>query len=78
VRFAFIRDHRAEFPVERLCEILKVSRSGYCAWSRRPPGPAALRRGELVGEIRLDDHSKNDAAPGGEPGAARSAESVKG
>jgi len=52
VRFAFIRDHKAAFPVEVLCEVLKVSRGGYYAWSRRPPSPAALRRGELVAEIR--------------------------
>lgn len=52
MRFAFIRDHKAEFPVEVLCDALKVSRSGYYAWSRRPPSPAALRRGRLVAEIR--------------------------
>lgn len=53
MRFSFIRDHKAEFPVERLCAILKVSRGGYYAWSRRPPSPAALRRGQLVAEIRV-------------------------
>jgi putative transposase len=52
VRFAFIRDQKAEFPVEVLCKILKVSRGGYYAWSRRPPSPAAVRRGELVAAIR--------------------------
>ena len=52
MRFAFVRDHKVEFPVEVLCEVLKVSRSGYYAWSRRPPSPAALRRGRLVTEIR--------------------------
>ena len=53
MRFAFVRDHKAEFPVEVLCEILKVSRSGYYAWSRRPPSPAALRHARLVAEIRV-------------------------
>jgi transposase InsO family protein len=52
VRFAFIRDYKVAFPVELLCVVLKVSRSGYYAWSRRPPSPAALRRGRLVAEIR--------------------------
>jgi transposase InsO family protein len=52
VRFAFVRDHKVEFPVELLCEVLKVSRSGYYAWSRRPPSPAGLRRGQLVAEIQ--------------------------
>jgi transposase InsO family protein len=52
VKFAFIRENKAEFPVEVLCEVLKVSRSGYYAWSRRPPSPAALRREALVERIR--------------------------
>jgi putative transposase len=52
VKFAFIRDLRACFPVEALCDVLKVSRSGYYAWTRRPPSPAALRRDRLVGQIR--------------------------
>jgi putative transposase len=52
VKFAFIRDHKAEFPVEVLCEVLKVSRSGYYAWTTRPPSPAALRRDQLVTTIR--------------------------
>jgi putative transposase len=52
VRYAFIRDHLAEFPVEILCDVLRVSRSGYYAWSRRPPGPRAVRRQGLAEEIR--------------------------
>ena len=52
MRFAFIRDRKAEFPVEALCKVLKVSRGGYYAWSRRPPSPAAARRVELVAAIR--------------------------
>jgi putative transposase len=52
VKFAFIRDHKAESPVEVLCEVLRVSRSGYYAWARRPPSPSARRRGQLVAEIR--------------------------
>ena len=52
MRFAFIRDHRAEFPVAGPCEVLEVSRSGYYAWTRRPSSPATLRRDRLVGQIR--------------------------
>lgn len=52
MKFAFIRDHKAEFPIEVLCDVLKVSRSGYYAWTRRPSSPAALRRGQLVSAIR--------------------------
>jgi transposase InsO family protein len=52
VRYAFIRDHRHEFPVEVACDVLRVSRSGYYAWARRPDGPAEVRRGETLAEIR--------------------------
>jgi len=56
VKFAFIRDHQEAFPVEVLCDVLDVSRSGYYAWGRRPSGPAAMRRVELVEQIR-DTHT---------------------
>ena len=52
MRYAFIRDHRHEFPVEVACDVLRVSRSGYYAWARRPAGPREVRRGEVLAEIR--------------------------
>ena len=52
MRFAFIRDHQGEFPVGLVCDVLKVSRSGYYAWKGRPPAAQAARRAELVGQIR--------------------------
>lgn len=52
MKFAFIRENKAEFPVEVLCDVLRVSRSGYYAWTRRPPSPAALRCDRLVTAIR--------------------------
>jgi transposase InsO family protein len=52
VKFAFVRDHQAEFPVELLCDVLGVSRSGFYAWRDRPPSPTALRRERLTEQIR--------------------------
>jgi transposase InsO family protein len=60
VKFAFIRAHQAQFPVEVLCETLGVSRSGYYAWRDRPPSPNTQRRERLVAEIRAvhgDSHA---------------------
>ena len=28
-------DHRLEFPVEKMCQVLQVSRSGYYRWYQR-------------------------------------------
>ncbi len=36
MRFQFIEDHRDEFLVARMHEVLGVSRSGYYAWHKRP------------------------------------------
>ena len=52
MKFAFISDHQAQFPVEVLCGVLQVSRSGFCDWSQRPSSPGELRRTQLVEEIR--------------------------
>ena len=52
MRFTFIKDHLAgSFPVDACCDVLWVSRSGYYAWSRRPPSARAGRREELAAKI---------------------------
>jgi len=63
VKFAFIRDHLTQFPIEILCDVLQISRSGYYAWSRRAASPASLRRGQLVEQIR-QVHAESRAAYG--------------
>ena len=36
MRFAFIAREKAYYPVALMCQVLKVSRAGYYAWSKRP------------------------------------------
>jgi putative transposase len=36
MRFTFIDAAKAEFPIQRLCQVLEVSESGYFAWRSRP------------------------------------------
>lgn len=36
--YGFIREHSNEFAVEKMCQVLGVSRSGYYSWLKRKPG----------------------------------------
>lgn len=51
MRFAFIAKHAEEFPVDVMCQVLQVSRSGYYAWRRRPASAQQQRREALVDQI---------------------------
>lgn len=51
MRFAFIGAEKARHSVPKLCQMLRVSRSGYYAWCRREPSRRSLedsRLGTLV------------------------------
>jgi len=52
VKFAFINEHLADHPVEVVCDVLEVSRSGYYAWKVRPQSPQRLRRIQLAKKIQ--------------------------
>jgi len=51
--FRFIAAERANHPVVILCRVLSVSRSGFHAWSRRPPSRREIERSltKLIREI---------------------------
>ena len=53
MKFAFVRDHRRFWPVGVICRVLKVSRSGFYAWRKRPPSARARRQQELLEKIRV-------------------------
>ena len=52
MRFAFVDAQKAVWPVNVMCEVLGVSRSGYYAWQGRPASSRELVDGELVVEIK--------------------------
>lgn len=52
MRFAFIHEEKAIYPVRLLCEALEVSRSGYYAWIDRPPPARKLADAQLAVAIK--------------------------
>jgi len=73
-RFAFVDREKALYDVTVLCSLLKVSRSGFYAWLRRPPSARAIADQVLTEQIRdaFDDNRQvyeQPAAPAGVDGA---------
>lgn len=47
----FIKNHKHEFPVEKMCSVLNVSTSGYYKWLVKIPSKRELRNTMLIEEI---------------------------
>lgn len=52
MKYGFIREHRNQFPVARLCRQLGVSRNGFYAWLNRPASARVLADEKLLIDIR--------------------------
>jgi transposase InsO family protein len=68
MRYQFIADHQAQFPIRTLCRVLEVAPSSYYAWCERcsrPPGPRAQENQELETAIRAvyADHDTRYGSP---------------
>ena len=46
-----MKEHRAEFSLTAMCRVLRLSRSGYYDWLKRPPSARARRDLELLALI---------------------------
>jgi putative transposase len=61
MRFRFIEDRRADYPVQIMCRVLGVSPAGYYAWRSRPESPRAASNRELLENIKRvhrDSHGR--------------------
>jgi putative transposase len=56
MRFRFIEDRRADYPVTIMCDVLGVSPAGYYAWRSRPESRRSAANRELVDDIRRVHH----------------------
>ena len=63
MKYGFIRAHRKEFRIARMCVVLRVSRSGYYDWLIRPVSERQQRDFVLLGAIRKV-HEENRQAYG--------------
>jgi putative transposase len=52
VRYAFIQEHRDDWPVRLLCQVLEVCPGGFYAWAARPAGARQQRRDALVVQLK--------------------------
>lgn len=52
MKFAFIADHREEYPITLMCRVLGVSTSGYYAWQGRPVCKRQQANKRLLTEIQ--------------------------
>lgn len=52
MRFAFIEQYRRVHPVTMMCRLLRVSRSGFYIWRRRPESPRTRENRKLLVYIR--------------------------
>ena len=59
MRFRFIEDRRADYPVTIMCDVLGVSPAGYYAWRARPESPRAAANRELVDDIKRVHRNTN-------------------
>ena len=53
MKFAFVNEHRRRWPVQVICRVLRVSRSGFYRWRVRKPSARQIRRQQLLEKIRV-------------------------
>ncbi len=58
MRFEFVDTHRDRYPVELMCRVLDVSRSGYYAWRKREPSKRKMANQKLLALIK-ELHQQN-------------------
>ena len=52
MKFRFVQEYRGTFRVGKMCEVLKVSRSGFYAWLKRQPSQREVANKKLTTRIR--------------------------
>ena len=53
MKFGFVDEHRAMWPVRVMCDALGLSASGYYAWRTQPESARSAANRALIEDIRL-------------------------
>jgi putative transposase len=61
VRYAFIKRHRKQYSVARLCRCLNVSRSGFYRWSRAAPNRYVEANKRLCKQVEAIHYANHEA-----------------
>lgn len=61
--YPFIKGKSSELPVEKMCQFLDISRSGYYAWLERPPSKRKLEDAKIL-ELIKQSHRESDGIYG--------------
>jgi putative transposase len=59
--FLFMHEHKMEFPILVMCDVLSVSRSGYYAWLKKPVSRHKQTNAELLKKIRIIHHDSRES-----------------
>ncbi len=51
MKYQFIKDHRSEFTMKKMCQVLKISMSGFYHWESRSPSTRAVQNNRLKERI---------------------------
>lgn len=51
MKYQHIETLRSEFPVKKMCQVLKIERSAYYAWLNREDSPLREENNKILGEI---------------------------
>lgn len=52
MKYQFMENHQTSYPIEWLCQVLEVSRSGYYAWQKQQHEPESRTEQDLIRDIR--------------------------
>ena len=65
MKYQFIEDHRCQFTVKKMCQMFKISMSGYQHWKIREPSQQQIRRNRLRTRIfeRYIEHNGMAGSP---------------